>query len=170
MTWFEGLKTVYYVIYLTSLYSILLAVAAGWMWQRRPRWRWAVAGVLLVFVALQAARTPIADSRNPRRTTYDPAVEYLRARFNRQTFIMGSASLIFGLGPDWRILDDFHLGYDSGKRAEVVMIDPHWADVIEMLQTQQPSTYDFVTQLLRSEYREVYNQGGYRILIRQTHL
>jgi hypothetical protein len=170
MTWFEGLKTFYYVIYLTSLYSILLAVAAGWIWQRRPRWRWAVAGVLLVFVALQAARTPIADSRNPRRTTYDPAVEYLRARFNRQTFIMGSASLIFGLGPDWRILDDFHLGFDSGKRAEVVMIDPHWADGIEMLQAQQPSLYAFVTQLLRSEYREVYNQGGYRILIRQTHL
>jgi len=129
-----------------------------------------VAGLLLVFVALQAARTPIAVSRNPRRTTYDPAVAYLRARFNRQTFIMGSASLIFGLGPDWKILDDFHLGYDSGKRPEVVMIDPHWADGIEMLQAQQPSTYDFVTQLLRSEYREVYNQGGYRILIRQTHL
>jgi hypothetical protein len=50
------------------------------------------------------------------------------------------------------------------------MIDPHWADGIEMLQAQQPSTYDFVTQLLRSEYREVYNQGGYRILIRQSHL
>jgi hypothetical protein len=170
MTWFEGLKTVYYVIYLTSLYSILLAVAAGWMWQRRPRCRWAVAGVLLVFVALQAARTPIAVLRNPRRTTYDPAVEYLRARFNRHTFIMGSASLIFGLGPDWNILDDFHLGYDSGKRAEVVMIDPHWADGIGMLPTQNPSLYAFVTQLLRSEYREVYNQGGYRILIRQTHL
>jgi hypothetical protein len=50
------------------------------------------------------------------------------------------------------------------------MIDPHWADGIGMLQTLNPSLYAFVTQLLRSEYREVYNQGGYRILIRQTHL
>ena len=50
------------------------------------------------------------------------------------------------------------------------MIDPHWADRIEMLQVQQPSIYAFVTQLLGSEYREVYNQGGYRILIRQTRL
>ncbi len=125
---------------------------------------------MLVFVALQAARTPVADSRNPRRTTYDPVVQYLRARFNRQTFIMGSASLIFGLGPDWRILDDFHLGYNNGKRADVVVIDPHWADVIEMAQTQQPSIYAFVTQLLRAEYQEVYNQGGYRILIRQPRL
>ncbi len=170
LTWFEGLKTVFYLIYLTPLYSMLLAVAARWMWRRRPRLRVGLAAVMLVFVALQAARTPVAASRNPRRTTYDPVVQYLRARFNRQTFIMGSASLIFGLGPDWRILDDFHLGYNNGKRADVVVIDPHWADVIEMAQTQQPSIYAFVTQLLRAEYQEVYNQGGYRILIRQPRL
>jgi hypothetical protein len=170
LTGFEGLKTVFYLIYLTPLYSILVTVAAGWLWRRRPRWRCGLAAVLLLFVALQAARTPIADSRNPRRTTYDPAVQYLRARFHRHTFIMGNASLIFGLGPDWNILDDFHLGYNSGKRAEVVVIDPHWADGIEMLQTQQPSTYAFITQLLSAEYQEVYNQGGYRILIRQPRL
>ena len=167
MTGFEGLKTHFYLIYLTPLYSVLLAVAVGWIWRRRPRWRIVPAAVLLVFVALQAARTPVAASRNPRRTTYDPAVQYLRARFNRNTFIMGSASLIFALGPDWNILDDFRLGYNSGKRAEVVVIDPHWTDGIEMLQTQQPPIYAFITQLLGTEYREVYNQGGYRILIRQ---
>jgi 4-amino-4-deoxy-L-arabinose transferase-like glycosyltransferase len=167
LTWFEGLKTVYYLIYLTPLYSMLLAVAAGWIWRRRPRWRFGLAAVLLVFVALQAARTPIADSRYPRRTTYDPAVQYLRAQFHRGTLIMGSASLIFGLGPDWSILDDFRLGYDSGKRAEVVVIDAHWTDGIEMLQTLNPPLHAFVTQLLSAEYREVYNQGGYRILIRQ---
>ena len=167
LTWFEGLKTHFYLIYLTPLYSVLVAVAVGWIWRRRPRWRIVLAAVLLVFVALQAARTPVAASRNPRRTTYDLAAQYLRARFNRSTFIMGSASLIFALGPDWNILDDFRLGYNSGKRAEVVLIDPHWADAIEMAQTQQPPIYAFITQLLGTEYQEVYNQGGYRILIRQ---
>ena len=166
MTWFEGLKTIYYLIYLTPLYSMLLAVAAAWVWLRHPRGRWVPAAVLLVFVALQAVRTPIAASRNPRRTTYDPAVQYLRARFNRNTFIMGSASLIFALGPDWNILDDFRLGYNSGKRAEVVVIDPHWTDGIEMLETEDPPLYAFATRLLETEYQEVYNRGGYRILIR----
>jgi hypothetical protein len=168
MTGFEGLKTPFYLIYLTPLYSLLVAVAAGWIWRRRPRWRGGLAAVLLAFVALQAARTPVAASRHPRRTTYDPAVQYLRARCNRNTFIMGSASLIFELGPDWKLLDDFRLGYNSGKRAEVVVIDQHWADGIEMLQTQEPAIYAFVTQLLGTEYREVYNQEGYRILIRQA--
>jgi hypothetical protein len=169
LTELEGLKTHLYLIYVTPLYCILLAMAVRWMWLRRPRWRWVPAAVLLVFVALQATRTPIADSRAPRRTTYDPAVRFLRARFNANTFIMGSASLIFALGPDWKILDDFHLGYDSGKRAEVVVIDEHWVDGIEMLQTERPPVYAFIHQLLKTEYQEVYNQGGYRILTRPPH-
>ena len=165
LTEMEGLKTPFYLIYLTPLYSILLAVAAGWAWRRHPRWRCATVAVLLAFVALQAVRTPVAASRNPRRATYDPAVQYLRTRFNRGTLIMGGAGLIFALGPDWNILDDFRLGYDSGKRAKVVVIDPNWTDGIAMLQTRRPGVYAFVTGLLKTEYQEVYNQGGYRILV-----
>jgi hypothetical protein len=167
LTELEGLKTHFYLIYVTPLYCMLLAVAAGWMWERRPRWRWVPAAVLLVFWVLQVTRTPVADSRNPRRTTYDPAVEFLRRRCNANTFIMGDAALIFAF-PDWKILDDFRLGYDSGKRAEVVVIDQQWADRIEMLQTLGPAVYAFIQQLLKAEYQEVYNQGGYRILIRRT--
>ncbi len=167
LTEFEGLKTPLYLIYLTPLYSMLLAVASGWMWRRRPALRVGLAAVLFVFVALQAARTSIAARRNSRSTTYDPAVQFLRTQFSRNTFIMGSASLIFELGPDWRILDDFRLGYNSGKRAEVVVIDPHWTDGIDMLQTEGPPIYTFITQLLKTEYREVYNRGGYRILVRR---
>jgi hypothetical protein len=165
LTEMEGLKTQFYLIYVTPLYSILLAVAAAWAWRRHPRRRWATVAVLLVFVALQAVRTPVAASRSARRATYDPAVRYLQAHFHRGTLIMGGAGLIFALGPDWKVLDDFHLGYDTGKRADVVVIDSAWADRIAMLETDHPPIFAFVTVLLKTDYREVYNQGGYRILI-----
>ncbi len=35
LTEFEGLKTHFYLIYLTPLYSILLAVAVRWIWLKR---------------------------------------------------------------------------------------------------------------------------------------
>ena len=82
---------------------------------------------------------------------------------------MGDAGLIFGLGPDWNVLDDYLLGYDSGKRAEVVVIDPSWDDRIIMMQTNSPEVHRFVSHLLATEYSEVYNRGGYRILARATH-
>ena len=168
LTELEGLKTYYYLIYLTPLYSILLAVAALWCWRTLPRWRIPLAAALLVFVALQAARTPISARRNSRRLAFDPAAAYLRAHYSPTTFIMGGAGLLFALGPDWHILDDVRLGYHSGRRAEVLVIDPHWEDSIQMLALQRPPIHTFVTNRIATEYREVYNQGGYRILVLQT--
>jgi 4-amino-4-deoxy-L-arabinose transferase-like glycosyltransferase len=166
LTELEGLKTHFYLIYVTPLYSILLAVAVRWMWLQRPRWRWALAAAMLLFAGLQVLRTPSSDWRNRRQLAYDPAVQYLRGQFHRDTFIMGGAGLIFGLGPDWNVLDDIRLGFDSGKRAEVVVVDPTWDDGILMMQTNSPPVHAFLAQLLATEYREVYNQRGYRILVR----
>jgi hypothetical protein len=166
LTELEGLKTPFYLIYATPLYSVLMVVAAGWIWSKRPKWRIVVAGSLAVFCLLQVGRTLIADSRHPRQSTYDPAVQYLRARFNRQTFIMGGAELIFGLGPDWNILDDVHLGFDTGKKPDVVVIDPAWEDRIQMLKVVSPAIHEFVSTQLKTEFHEVYNRAGYRILVR----
>jgi len=165
LTEFEGLKTQFYLIYLTPLYSMLLAAAASWMWSRGARWRFAVAAVLLVFVSLQTMRTMNSAWRNRRQLSYDPAVRFLRERFPQDVFIMGDASLLYGLGPSWRVLDDNRLGYNSGKRAQVVVFDPMWEDGLVMMRTNAPAIYAFVTGLLQNEYREVYNVGGYRVLV-----
>ena len=161
----EGIKTHFYLIYLTPLYSILLAVALHWIWPRYPRWRWPVAVAMLLFVSLQAARTPSIAWRKRRQLAYDQAVQYLRRKFDRKTFIMGGGGLIFGLGPDWNILDDVRLGYDSGKRAQVVVIDPSWSEGMDMMQGYTPPVHAFVSHLLTTEYQEVYNRGGYRVFV-----
>jgi hypothetical protein len=163
---FEGLKTPFYLIYVTPLFTALLVIATGWIWSERPKWRLALSGLLAVFCLLQISRTLIADSRHPRQATYDPAVQYLRAQFNPRTFIMGGAELIFGLGPDWNILDDVRLGYNTGRKPDVIVIDPGWDDRIQALKLESPAIHEFVAHRLEAEFREVYNHGGYRILVR----
>ena len=142
--------------------SLLLAVAVRWMWLKRARWRWALSAAMFLFVGLQAVRTPTIDWRKRRQLDYDPAVQYLRGQFKPSTFIMGGGGLIYDLGAQWNILDDVRLGYDSGKRAEVVVIDPSWDEGIQMMEGYSPKVYAFVGHLLATEYREVYNRGGYR--------
>ena len=78
---------------------------------------------------------------------------------------MGNGGLMFGLGPNWNLLDDFRLGYDSGKRPEVIVVEEVWADRILMLKEQHPGIWEHVQRTL-SNYREVYNERGYRILVR----
>ena len=85
--------------------------------------------------------------------------------FDRSTFIMGDGSLMFGLGPDWNLLDDFRLGYNSGKPPDVIVIDDAWADRIEMLQESHREIWDYVQTVL-ARYHDVYDHAGYRILTR----
>jgi Dolichyl-phosphate-mannose-protein mannosyltransferase len=164
LTWFEGLKTHFYLIYLTPLYSVLTAIAAHWLWNWRPRWRLAVAAALAVLVVLQATRIAVIARRNPRATAFLPAVRYLAQHFDKRTFIMGNGALMFGLGPDWKVLDDFRLGYNSGKKADVIIIDESWEDRIGMLKEEHPEIWQYTQRVLGS-YREVYNEAGYRILV-----
>ena len=46
------------------------------------------------------------------------------------------------------------------------MVDPTWDDSIHEMQRTSPPIHAFVSHLLETEYREVYNRDGYRILVR----
>ncbi|MEO8597162.1 MAG: hypothetical protein ABI759_27835 [Candidatus Solibacter sp.] len=167
LTELEGLKTHFYLIYLTPLFSILLAAAVAWVWQKRPRWRVAICGVMLLFVGLQALRTVNGAWRNRRQLAYDPAVRFMQEHVDPKAFIMGDAALLYGLGPSWNVLDDVRLGYNSGKRPDIVVINPAWQDSLLMMQTNAPAIHAYASHLLATEYREVYNQGGYRVLVHE---
>jgi hypothetical protein len=165
LTWFEGLKTPFYLLFLTPLYSALCAVAAVWLWNTRPRTRAPVAAALAVLVLLQSTRTLVIAARNPKAASFDPAVEFLRGHYTPDTFIMGNASLLFGLTPEWNLLDDFRLGYNTGKRPAVIVIDESWQDRIGMLREFDMAIWQHTQDVLAS-YREVYNRDGFRILER----
>jgi hypothetical protein len=81
---------------------------------------------------------------------------------------MGGGEFLFGLGPDWNLLDDVRLGYNTGKKPDGVLIDPGWEDRIVSLQAEFPAIHEFVTRELETEFHEVYNHEGYRILVRSA--
>jgi hypothetical protein len=163
LTWFEGLKTQFYLIYLTPLYSVLCATAAAWLWTKRRRVRVPVAVAIAVLALLQATRTLAIAARRPRQTAFEPAAAFLRSHYTPATLIFGNGSLLFGLGPEWRVLDDFRLGYNSGKRAAAIVIDDSWQDRQAVLATEHPEIGAHVQRTIGS-YREIYNHNGYRIL------
>ena len=165
-TFFEGLKTQFYLIYITPLYCVLTAVAASWLWNGWPGKRLLVAAALIVLVVLQVTRTVTIASRDPKRHAYLPAVRFLRGRYSPADFIMGDGSLMFGLGPDWNLLDDFRLGYNTGKQPRAIVIDDSWTDRIGMLQQASPAIWQH-TQRVLSGYSVIYDQFGYRILERR---
>ena len=165
LTFFEGLKTRFYLIYLTPLYSVLCAIAAVWLWHRSPKTRAIVVAALSVLIVLQGLRTVAIAARRPKQTSFAPAVAFLRNHYTPSTFVMGDGSLMFGLGPDWNLLDDFRLGFNTGKRPQVIVLDDSWEDRIGMLRELNPEIWQH-TQNVLADYREIYNHASYRILER----
>ena len=105
--------------------------------------------------------------RSPLRASYRPAVRYLRATYTPRTFTMGDAALLFGIGPEWNLLDDIRLGYNTGKRPQLIVIDSDWEDRIQASKDLAPPVYGYIQRLLSAEYREVYSRGGWRVLERR---
>jgi hypothetical protein len=52
------------------------------------------------------------------------------------------------------LLDDFRLGYNTGKRPDVIVIDESWNDRIGMLRELYPQIFEHTVQVLAA-YREV---------------
>jgi hypothetical protein len=162
----DGFKQAFYMIYVEPLWIALFAAVAlhGWRSRTGMRWmvmRWmvatAVAAVLCVnlFVAASRWRT------NPYRNRFLPAVEFLRTH---PASVMASSEMGLELGFTPSLTDDFRLGYRSGKRARLIVLDEaRYQPWIELLAGQDPGNYQFIQRLLREEYRLVYDRPGYKI-------
>ena len=82
---------------------------------------------------------------------------------------MASSEMAFRLGFTPMFVDDYRLGYRSGRRADILVLDEaRYQPWIALLATQDPPNYRFIERLLTSEYRLVYDQAGYMIYQRIT--
>jgi len=67
------------------------------------------------------------------------------------------------------LIDDYRLGYRSGKRADLIVMDEgRYQPWTALLAEQDPGNYAFIQRLLREEYRVVYDRPGYRIYQRNA--
>ena len=72
--------------------------------------------------------------------------------------------IAFYVGFDWKIQDDDHLGYETGKRPAFIVLGPRFKG---SLPESKPGIYQYATKLLETEYREAYNHGNYQIFERK---
>ncbi|HEX8068916.1 MAG TPA: hypothetical protein VF546_03125 [Pyrinomonadaceae bacterium] len=164
----DGQKLYYYLVHIVPLYTALLAVWLCWCWRRRvvPRWLTGlcVAGLLTV----QAGGLLYRMKVNTYRQGYAPAVAFLRERTTPQTLVMATGDMGFGLGFDRALADDTRLGYYTGLRPDVIVVEEIYAENFKGWRTTEPALADHVARTL-ARYDLVFDRGGYQIYFaRQT--
>ena len=117
----DGVKRPFYLIY-----AVPFAIAVMSVVLVRTRTRW----LAIPLLALQVAGLALAMRHDAYSEQYLPAVAFLRSHEQPRTLIMGPSEFGFQLGYDRELVDDFRLGYNSGKTPDYIVIDPNYRGAI----------------------------------------
>jgi 4-amino-4-deoxy-L-arabinose transferase-like glycosyltransferase len=159
----------YYLVYSLTSLCVGFAMWMYWLWIGRAVPRSvlgaAVCMVLLLQGALTAYRIVVLNTMQKR---YMPVIAFLQREMPPEKLLMGSAELGFKLGFDRNLTDDVTLGYYTKKRADFIVVeDLNYGQSFESFRARQPEVYRYVTQMLSSDYRCVYDHNVYKIYRRR---
>jgi hypothetical protein len=133
-------------------------------WRAMPNWRYVLGVIVVALMCIQVSVTVSRFRKDPYKNKFVPAAEFVRTIRKPGEPVMASSEMALCLGFDSSFIDDYRLGYRSGKRADILVLDEaRYQAWIGLLAKQDPQNYWFIQRLLASQYRPVYDQDGYRI-------
>jgi 4-amino-4-deoxy-L-arabinose transferase-like glycosyltransferase len=149
----------YYLPHTTPMMAVCLAV---FLWNTARSRRWLIGLVFLVVAGVQLGGVMNVIRHNEYRGSYRPAIQAIERNSGPDALVMGSNELWFGLWSDRNLLGDPELGYLSGLRPAVFVVDPLYRMLHEQDQRSHPLVYEHFQRLL-DRSRQVYQDGYYSV-------
>lgn len=158
----------FYLLHFVDPLAAILAVWLCWNWETRTVPRWALAGLVAILVLVQFTVLGSRIRQNRYRDSYLATTEYLKQHAGPDDRIFGSAELAFELGFEGRVVDDFRLGYRTGKEARFIVLDQNrYREWIPNLRQVEPEAYRSIASMLANRYRLVLENAGYQVYVRK---
>lgn len=157
----------YYLVHIMAPVIVLAGLVMEWLLRtkRAPVWAMAVVGLAVVMVQLSTTVSRIRQDAYD--TQFLDETKYLKQHSSPGDLIMGSAELGFELGFDGNLVDDYLLGYGSGKRPDIIVLDKNrYQDFIPKLKGPRPDAWRYTTELLARDFREVHRNPAYITYVR----
>lgn len=166
-TFLEQTKAQYYLVYLTTIYTGLLALFICFLWERRWLPKPLIALGVALLLVVQAGGSLLRMRLNA-WGEYQTMVNWLNTHTQRADLIAGSHELGFLIGYTSRFVDDYEFGLHSGRQPDFIVMEEIYDDRIQMVQQKDPAEHLRLQQRL-SQYRQVFRRGNYRVLMRKDH-
>jgi 4-amino-4-deoxy-L-arabinose transferase-like glycosyltransferase len=158
----------FYLLHFVDPLAAILAVWLCWNWDARTVPRWALTGLVAILVLVQFTVLGSRIRQNRYRDSFLATTEYLKQHAGPGDRIFGSAELAFELGFEGRVVDDFRLGYRTGKKARFIVLDQNrYQEWIPNLRKVEPEAYRSITSMLANQYRLVQQNAGYQVYVRK---
>jgi hypothetical protein len=134
------------------------------MWREQTLPRWVPAGMVAVLVAVQLAVTGWHIRQDLYDHDYLVSTHYLKSQMHPGDVVFGSAELAFELGWDGTVVDDYRLGYRSGRHAAFIVLDRNrYQEWIPGLQKTEPAAYQYIQGMLAQDYRLLQQDDEYKV-------
>ena len=132
---FASTKNDYYMVYILPYFAAATGIAVSYLFSSHGlRVRVLCAAALVCYAAVQtAAVLNLSIVTGGYRKEYIPVVGYLKSTLQPDDLVMGAAELGFSMGfENPQLVDDVWLGYWSGRRPTVVVVDRwYYREVME---------------------------------------
>jgi hypothetical protein len=161
----ENLKWYIYLLHIVPLFAATLALTVSDLWERFPRWRvWLygmVAGMLAFNLALVVSRIWLNEYRN----TFEPVTQYVMQVRRPGDLVYGDGGFAFHLGFDGALIDDFRLGYYSRRRARIIIMNGRYQEWVNIMKSEDRGVYDYMRTLLQSSCAPGFTRGQYTVYV-----
>jgi 4-amino-4-deoxy-L-arabinose transferase-like glycosyltransferase len=152
----------YYLPHTTVMLAGCLGVFLFFV-SESPRWKPILAVVMLV-AAIQVAGAVRLIRQDDYHRTYGPLIEAIKQNSPRDALVMSQGEVWFGLLPDRSVLIDNRLGFSSGLRPDVVVMDQVFRDLIERDRTTDPAAYRHEQEMI-GQFRSVYKDANCEVYV-----
>jgi 4-amino-4-deoxy-L-arabinose transferase-like glycosyltransferase len=162
----EGSKQRPYLVHMVPVYVALVSIWLLWLWRESRVPRWFTAGAVLGLVCLHVGLAVYRIRANEFRNTFVPVARYLQPAANQGALIMGPSCMAFGVGFDSHVLEDPLLGFQSGKRADFIVLNDEMKLFVRLWSTS-PEKRAYIQSLFERQYRQVLRSGEFEIYARR---
>jgi 4-amino-4-deoxy-L-arabinose transferase-like glycosyltransferase len=160
----DGMKQHYYMIHITPTLTVILAVFIDWLMSQKRPLKLLSFGVFLTIVAIYSGTHLLRVKRNEYHNNYLAVGSILNQNSRSEDLIMASSEFWFVLSKKENLLDDYRLGYLTGKRANFIVIDkPRYKNWFDNLAEKEPSTFGYMENLLQNYYQVIYEDTIYQV-------
>jgi hypothetical protein len=158
----------FYLIHIMAPVIAVLALVLDWVLRTRRAPAWAVVAVFLLVGSVQLMTSASRIRQDAYHTRYLDMTEFVKQHRRPGDVVMGSSELGFELGWHNNVIDDFRLGFLTGKKPDIVVLDKNrYQEWIPNLQVFNPAAYRFTTALLNREFKLAHRNDGYIVYLRK---
>lgn len=165
MTFLNGFKGYFYLIYIVPIYDAILAAWLLSLWERGRIAKSVAVTVALAFVGVQLSISILHIQADEYHRDYEPAIRDLAQYRADGKSIVGTAALGFGMEFNG-FKDDVRLGMYSGLDPDVLVMDRSYRHFADFFATDEPPVFEHIVQTLSTRYQLAAQHGSFWIFER----